>query len=336
MELENRKKILHKHEQFPDWSACKVAKSLNLPRRTVSTVIKRHNEQLTIERAKHKGRKHGNRDLKLRQKVLRSVAQNPGLSDGDRAKRFGTSRSTARRIRIQGGYRCYHAIKHPNRTDKQSKTAKTRSRQLYQKVLTKFHGCIIMDDETYVKMDFKQIPGQKFYVSKKRASVPSKFKYVQLYKFAKKVMIWQAICSCGLKSSPFLTTSTMTSEVYMQECLKKRLLPLIRKHNRSVKFWPDLASCYYSKIVLQWYKQNKVDVIPKTMNPPNCPEFRPIERYWSIVKRNLKKSGGKVQDIKGMRSKWVQSSLKVTPEVVQNLMGSITRIVRDFLRGNEV
>ena len=35
-----------------------------------------------------------------------------------------------------------------------------------------------MDDETYVKMDFKQIPGQCYYASKIRGNVSDKYKYV--------------------------------------------------------------------------------------------------------------------------------------------------------------
>lgn len=56
-----------------------------------------------------------------------------------------------------------------------------------------------MDDETYVKMDFKQILGQKFYVAKMRGCINKKYKYIQVGKFGKKVMNWQAICLCGGK-----------------------------------------------------------------------------------------------------------------------------------------
>ena len=52
-------------------------------------------------------------------------------------------------------FKSYQVIKYPNRSDKQSLTAKTRARKLYDKVLTKFNGCIIMDDKTYIKCDFK-------------------------------------------------------------------------------------------------------------------------------------------------------------------------------------
>jgi hypothetical protein len=58
-------------------------------------------------------------------------------------------------------------------------------------------------------------------------------------------MVWQAICGCGSRSSSFITSKTINQDVYIKECLQKRLLPFARKHNESVIFWPDLAPCHY-------------------------------------------------------------------------------------------
>lgn len=154
-------------------------------------------------------------------------------------------------------------------------------------------------------------------------------------KFGKKVMIWQAICSCGLKSIPFVATSTMTSDIYIKECLQKRLLPLVTRHQSSVKFWPNLASCHYSKAAMDWYRRNQVDVIQKYMNPPNCPQLRPIEQYWAIVKGKLKKSGIIVPDVKKMLTIWQKYAAQVDRNVVQRLMGSIKAKTRCFIRGIE-
>lgn len=332
MELNNRKLIMHKHNENPLMSAAQIAKSLKLPRRTVSAVIKRCTNTLTVERANGSGAKIGTRDGKLKAKVIRSVKNNPGLSDRDLATKFGSNHTTVRRIRMREGLKSWRAIKHPNRSDKQNLVAKTRARLLYEKVLTKFKGCMIMDDETYVKVDLKQLPGRKFYVSTIRGGVAGKFKYIKMDKFSKKLMIWQAICSCGLKSKVFVTSSTMNTDLYISECLEKRLLPLIRFHNKPTKFWPDLASCHYSQKAIKWYGQNGVDVIPKNMNPPNCPELRPIEKYWANVKGKLRKNGGFVKDINSMRSKWNQFAGKVSRADVRTLMGPIKRDVRAFIR----
>lgn len=125
-----------------------------------------------------------------------------------------------------------------------------------------------MDNETFVKLDFKQLPGQKFYPSMISGDVPSKYKFVLQDKFGKKAMIWQTICSCGLKGRTFVVSGIMNSDLYIKKRLQKRLLPFVRLHNSLVKFWPDLASIHYARSTMGWFEANKVDVIPKERHEP--------------------------------------------------------------------
>lgn len=90
-EIEKRKKILAHFLENPSVSSSSILKALKLPRSTVARVIKRYKETLTVDRAKGSGRKTGPIDKILHQKIIRSFKQNPGLSDRDRAKRYGTS-----------------------------------------------------------------------------------------------------------------------------------------------------------------------------------------------------------------------------------------------------
>lgn len=149
-------------------------------------------------------------------------------------------------------------------------------------------------------------------------------------------MVWQAICSCGLKSKAFITSLRMNSKLYIEECLEKRLLPFIRAHKCPVLFWPDLASCHYSQAVLAWCESHKVVILPNHANPPNWPEFRPIEPFWAIVKRSLKKSQGCVKDAKSLEVKWKIHAGKVDRSLVQRMMASIKKKVRFFIRGNDI
>lgn len=332
MEQNNREKILHKFKENPSWSFSMIGKSLKISPSTVRDVINRFNATLSIDRTKGSGAKMGPRNKKLVSKVVQSVKANPGLSDSERARKLGTCVSTARRMRLYAGLKSYHVVKVPNRTEKQQSTCKTRSILLYDKVLTKFNGCLLMDDETFIKMDTNQLPGQKFYIASKRLNAPEKFKFIKMSKFAKKVMVWQAICSCGMKSSPFITSLTMNTNLYIKECLQKRLLPLIRKHKAPVKFWPDLATCHYSKATINWYQNSKVDFVPVSMNPPNCPEFRPIERYWAIMKSKVKKTGRTFKNHKQVHRTWNKCAKKLSQSDVQKLMAPIKGKVRDFIR----
>lgn len=127
----------------------------------------------------------------------------------------------------------------------------------------------------------------------------------------------------------------MTSELYQKECLQKRILPFIRSHDHPVMFWPDLASCHYSKVVQEWYAEKGVQVVPKNLNPPNCPQFRPIEKYWAIMKRRLKAKGKVVKDINQMKTWWNKIAKTMDEEGVRRLMSRVTGKIREFLRNRD-
>jgi DNA-binding Lrp family transcriptional regulator len=80
------KKILHNFGDNPTASISFIANSLKIPRTTVSDVIKRFGQTLTIDKAPTLGRPKGPVDKKLSKKILNSIKVNPGLSDGDRGK----------------------------------------------------------------------------------------------------------------------------------------------------------------------------------------------------------------------------------------------------------
>ena len=85
-----------------------------------------------------------------------------------------------------------------------------------------------MDDETYLKLNFKTIPGHKFYMGVCRKKVKAKFKTIKLKKFPQKIMVRQAICQCGLKTQSFVTNFTINSEIYQKNSLEKHLLPVMQ------------------------------------------------------------------------------------------------------------
>ena len=188
-----------------------------------------------------------------------------------------------------------------------------------------------MDDETYVLADFSQLPGQDFYVADERGNVQEEYRTKKQTKFPKKFLVWQAICSCGKRSQIFVSSGSINTEIYITECLQKRLLPFLRQHRVPTYFWPDLASCHYGKKALEWYSNNNVIFVPREANPPNCPELRPVERYWALVKRELKNTGKVSQNISDFKRKWTTSSKKVTKETIKSLMEGLPKKVDKFI-----
>ena len=136
-------------------------------------------------------------------------------------------------------------------------------------------------------------------------------------------MIGQAVCSCGRASQSFITTGTVNKEIYGEECLEKQLLPFLRSHDAPSLFWSDLASYHYAKDVLEWYKANGVHVVPKEVNPPNCPELRPIEQYWVLMKRELSQYEQQATTIEKFRKSRTKAAKSVAEQSAQTLMAGV-------------
>ncbi|XP_055626225.1 uncharacterized protein LOC129768530 [Toxorhynchites rutilus septentrionalis] len=283
-EKERRELILCTHFENPELSHRDIGKILGIVQSTVSRVLKRYFENLTIDRKVKNGKNGCSVSEKDHKRVVKQFRRDPRSSVRDVANKLNLSSSFVQRTNQREGLRTYKVQKAPNRDERQNMVGKTRTRKLYTEMLTKTH-CLGMDDETYVKADFRQLPGLLFFSAEDKFSVPEEIRIQKLSKFAKKYMVWQAICSCGKRSAPFVMIGTVNGQVYLKECLQKRSLPLLKQHEGPTIFWPDLASCHYSKDVLEWYEANGVTFVPKEMNPPNAPELRPIEKYWAIMRR---------------------------------------------------
>lgn len=281
----------------PKKSQKTIARLVGVTQQTVSNVISKFKETKSVQRKPGSGSKHGTRDKNLEKKVLVSLRRNPVVSVRDLAKKLNAAKSTIHDIKTRNGFKTFKMQKKPRRDDKGLKVAKSRARKLYDVLLKQHHGCIVQDDETYVKADFLQIPGNTFYSAKERTKVKEKFRFQRISKFARKFLVWQAICSCGEMSRPYISSGYINSEIYIKECLKKRLLPFLMKHDQKLLFWPDLASCHYSGTVKKWYEENCVFVVPREMNPPNCPELRPVEKFWAVMKSKCRKMGGECKTI---------------------------------------
>ena len=137
-------------------------------------------------------------------KVVAKYKRNRNLFIRDVAIKLKVSHITVQRAKKRAGLTTVKKVKVANRDYKQNTSAKQWSRKLYTNMLTKF-DCVVMDDETYVKADFKQLPRQEFYTASGKGKVSEIFKTIKLSKFPKKYLVWQAICRCGLKSGILIT-----------------------------------------------------------------------------------------------------------------------------------
>ena len=55
----------------------------------------------------------------------------------------------------------------------------------------------------------------------------------------------------------------------------------------NVVFWPDLATCHYTKENLEFLKEQNISYVEKKDNPPSAPQICPIKNYWGILKMEV-------------------------------------------------
>ena len=106
------------------------------------------------------------------------------------------------------------------------------------------------------------------------------------------------------KCEEFVTQGSLNTDIYVKEYLKKRLPPFIESHTIPVMFWPDLATFHYGKKAKEFYDENEINILPKEVNPPNCPELQPIKKYLAQLKSHLKGSYLNIGSLPFRRRLW--------------------------------
>jgi hypothetical protein len=123
--------------------------------------------------------------------------------------------------------------------------------------------------------------------------VPEHVKYKFMTKFPSKVLVWVAISDRGF-SKPYIHESknAINADIYIKKCIKL-LNEFINEYHedRNIVFWPDLASSHYANATLAELERLNIKVVPKSINPPNVPQLRPIETFWGNLKRNVYRNG---------------------------------------------
>jgi hypothetical protein len=196
-----------------------------------------------------------------------------------------------------------------------------------------------MDDETYCPADPKDIPGRKYYHCCDKTSVSYEIRFKGKAKFFEKFLVWQAIDEFGNVSDSYISTGNMNAKVYLEQCIKKRLVPFIQKQHRieDVIFWPDMARVHYAKAVIDFLKSIGLEFIEYENNAPKVPQARPIEKYWAICKAKYKARKNGAKSLSSFKQIWKKISGEVAEESGERLMehvrGKIRSVGRDGVYG---
>lgn len=209
-----------------------------VPERSIINVLKRYRDEGRVEFKKKSGRPATVNNKKNQNRVKSSFKTNPSTSVRNVGQKLSISKSSVARIKKTVGMKTRTKKKRPKYKKNQEIRARTRSKYIYNKIVKSGGNLIcIMDDETYVPADPEQVPGREFYTEIPNEHLDESKKVKKVKKFYEKYLVWQAISSNGLVSSSYIQKGTMNSDVYLEECVKKRLIPFIESIGKEKSFF---------------------------------------------------------------------------------------------------
>ncbi len=142
------------------------------------------------------------------------------------------------------------------------------------------------------------MPGNVRYYTNDKSECPDSVRFLGKEKYPKKLLVWIAISNKGMSKPLFRPQGSVAikTPIYINECLKKRLLPFIKKYHQDSNylFWSDLASAHYSNLTIRWMNEN-INFVDKDCNPPNIPQARPIENFWGCLAHKVYEKGWEAQ-----------------------------------------
>ena len=143
-------------------------------------------------------------------------------------------------------------------------------------------------------------------------------------------MVWVAASCRGLSQVYFgKQKQNIDNGLYVNDCLRKRLLPFINKQHsdNNFIFFPDLTTSHYARNTVNFMISENIKFVNKSENVANVSEIRPIEKFWSKLKGNVYKNSWTAENLNKLRIKYCIS--KMDKNIVQDLMRRIDRVRRN-------
>ena len=89
--------------------------------------------------------------------------------------------------------------------------------------------------------------------------------------------------------------------------------------------WSDLARAHYSKEVLTYFDEA---FVPKTINPPNITQGRPIEDFWGVLVQLIYEHNLEVKTTKQLQHRIRKMQKKIDITLSQSMMENVRKNLR--------
>jgi transposase len=301
-----------------------IAETLKLPKSTVQNCVMRFKTTGSVESRPRSGRPRIT-DMRHDNRMKRLVLSNPSLTSNEIKENMqspASTRTIRRRLVTEFGLRSRRPAKKPFLTPAQMKK-RVEFCQMYKNwSVQKWYEVLFSDESTFCQFGSP--------VTRVRRLTNTRYlpqNTVGTVKHSPKIMIWGCFAGAGRGSLVFIPVGeTVNAEKYLQ-ILQGRLQRSMTLLNCNI-YQQDSAPCHTAKIVKNWMKSQRINVLEW---PGNSPDLNPIENLWFIMKRKVRGHAPKsMADLQyWIKRVWVQ---EVSPEYCSKLVSSMPRRIQAVLQ----
>ena len=321
------------HPQASNYAIAKYFKELGISGSTTYSVLTMYAERGNTSRASGSGRPVELMPSKHRKRLVKEAKNSVSPSQRRLASKYGVSQPYVCKILHEEGLHSYKKTKVPKVTEKQEEIQRLRIGRLYRHILDEYSSSpsIVMDDESYFELSGYQMPGNDHYYATTSKATTSSHQFMPREKFGLKILVWVAISDRGI-SRIYCAPSggALNAQTYKTKCIRQRLKPFLDTHHMdgNYLFWPDLASCHYAKETIAVLEELGINYVSKDMNPPNCPQLRPIEDFWGWLKQIVYDKGWTASNLDQLKTRVKYSITKVDISSVRRMMIQVKSEIR--------
>ena len=150
---------------------------------------------------------------------------------------MSASRTYVKHLKIRPLSATEKKIKVPKRTDQQKNVLGLKCRKL-SKIFREKE--VFIDEESYLRFRNVDLAGNAGYYTSDSNQTPDSVKLKRVAKFGQKLQVWVAISSSGMSKHYIVPSGQAVNEtVYIEKCLKARLVPYINNLQKMAMLYFD-------------------------------------------------------------------------------------------------